>query len=92
MGKNTCRNNQKYITWFANNPSVGLNLGSKGLFTVSVCVSDSDVGSKWVPSISMALFTKSNAKHQGKKSRMQTQSLTVNGPLIENCTSEDSNK
>ena len=43
-----------------------------------------DVASKWVPLISMVLFTLSDAKHQRKKSpRTQTQSLIVNGPL--NC-------
>ena len=51
---------------------------SKGPFTVSVCVRDCDIASKWVPLISMELFTVSDTKHQRKKS--QTQSLTVNRP------------
>ena len=45
---------------------------------MSVCVGDRDVASKWVPLISMVLFTLSNAKHQRNKS----QSLTVNGPFM----------
>ena len=37
-----------------------------GLFTASVCISDCDVASKWVPFIPMVLFTLSAAKHQRK--------------------------
>ena len=41
---------------------------SKGLFTVSFCVCDCDVANKWIPLISMELFTSSDAKHQRKRS------------------------
>ena len=51
----------------------------KGPFTESVCVYNCDMAYKWVPFISMVLFTLSDAKHQRKKSQTQTQSLTVNG-------------
>ena len=40
----------------------------EGLATVNICISDFDVASKWVPLISMALLTLSDAKHQRKKS------------------------
>ena len=43
-----------------------------GTFTVSVYISDRDVTSKWVPLISMALFTLSNTKHQRKNANVIT--------------------
>ena len=43
---------------------------------MSICFSDPDVARKWVPLISMALFTLSDAK----KSDTQSQLLTVNRP------------
>ena len=52
---------------------------SKGLFTVSVFVIDCDVANKWVPLISMVLFTLNYIKHQRKKTQLQM--LTVNGVL-----------
>ena len=64
-------------------PSVtcGKILVSKGPFTVIVSANDCNVASKWVPLISVALFTLNDAKHQRKKMQMQMQSLTVNGLL-----------
>ena len=37
-----------------------------GLFTVIICISDRDVASKWVPLISMVLFTLSMSTVKGK--------------------------
>ena len=48
---------------------------------MSACISNWDIGSKWVPLHSMVLFTLSDAKHQWKESQTQNQLLTFNGPL-----------
>ena len=40
----------------------------KGLFTVSVSVSVCIIANKWVPLISIVVFTLSDAKHQREKS------------------------
>ena len=52
----------------------------KGPFTVSICTSDHNVASQWVPLISVAPFTLSETKHQRETLLTQMQSLTVNGP------------
>ena len=54
---------------------------SKGLFTVSVSISICGIAMKWLPLISMVLFTLSNAKLQGEKSLPLNATLTVNRPL-----------
>ena len=52
-------------------------LGPKGLFTVSVSITK-----KWVPLISIVLFTLSDAKHQRERSLALNATLTVNRPLV----------
>ena len=64
-----------------NNGDIAVAKVRWGPFTVSVSVSVCGDTNIWVQLTSMVLFTLNDAKHQRKKTRMLTLTLTVNTPL-----------
>ena len=60
--------------------SLGENEHLQDLFTMNVCISDCDVASKWVPLISMVLFTLSDVKHEKKICDHKYNRLMWKGP------------